>query len=67
MGVYSCSRWRGWRRGETRGGALTMYASLIEQGFKLEREIKGKNGYVHVVLTSGYKEGSGEGAVVRRG
>ena len=44
-----------------------MYASLIEQGFKLEREIKGKNGYVHVVLTSGYKEGSGEGAVVRRG
>ena len=45
--------------------ALTMYASIIEKGFKLEREIKGKKGYVHVVMTSGYKEGPGEGAAVR--
>lgn len=45
--------------------ALTMYASLIEKDLKLEREMKGKKGYVHVVMTSGYKEGAGGGATVR--
>jgi len=45
--------------------ALTMYASLIDKGLKLERELKSKKGYVHVVMTSGYKEGPGEGAKVR--
>ena len=47
--------------------ALTMYASLIEKGLKLEREIKSKKGYVHVVMSSGYKEGAGEGAEVKLG
>ncbi|KAK2464036.1 hypothetical protein APHAL10511_003980 [Amanita phalloides] len=45
--------------------ALTMYASLVEPGVRLEREIKGKKGYVHVVMTSGYQEGAGAGASVR--
>lgn len=45
--------------------ALTMYASLIEKGFRAKREIKGRKGYVHVVMTSGYKEGPGKGAAVR--
>src|SRR6266576_6335119 len=45
--------------------ALTMYASLLEKGLKLEREMKSKKGYVHVVMTGGYKEGPGGGASVR--
>ena len=45
--------------------ALTMYASLIEKGLKLERDMKSKKGYVHVAMTSGYQEGPGEGAAVR--
>ncbi|KAF8634202.1 hypothetical protein AX15_001015, partial [Amanita polypyramis BW_CC] len=45
--------------------ALTMYASLIEGGVQLGRAIKGKKGYVHVVMRSGYKAGAGTGATVK--
>ncbi|KIL69074.1 hypothetical protein M378DRAFT_118929 [Amanita muscaria Koide BX008] len=44
---------------------VTMYASLLDKGVKLPLEMKGKKGYVHVIMTSGYKVGPSEGAAVK--
>jgi len=44
---------------------LTMYASVLSLGTKLERALKGKKGYVHVIQTSGYNDGKTTGATVR--
>ncbi|KAG6811077.1 hypothetical protein H0H92_009105 [Tricholoma furcatifolium] len=46
---------------------LTLYATLAEKGQKLEQQLKGKKGYVHVVQTSGYNTGKATGATVRVG
>jgi len=43
---------------------LTMYATLLGPGRSLSRSLGGRKGYVHVVQTSGYREGKGEGASV---
>jgi redox-sensitive bicupin YhaK (pirin superfamily) len=45
--------------------ALTMYATLLQQGKTLEKTLGGKKGYVHVVQTSGYNPGEAGGATVR--
>ncbi|KAF8906108.1 RmlC-like cupin domain-containing protein [Mucidula mucida] len=44
---------------------LTMYATLLSQGKSLTQEMKGKKGYVHVVMTSGYNTGVAQGASVK--
>ncbi|KAF9018275.1 RmlC-like cupin [Hymenopellis radicata] len=44
---------------------LTMYATLLTQGKSLVQEMKGKKGYVHVVMTSGYNTGVAQGASVK--
>lgn len=45
--------------------ALTLYASLLNGGKSLERPLEGKKGYIHVVQTSGYNTGKGQGASVK--
>jgi len=45
--------------------SLTMYASLLSPGTKLERLLEGKRGYVHVIQTSGYNDGKAAGATVK--
>jgi len=47
--------------------ALTLYATLVEKGQKMEQPLKGKKGYVHVVQTSAYNAGKATGATVRIG
>ncbi|KAJ3504087.1 hypothetical protein NLJ89_g8121 [Agrocybe chaxingu] len=44
---------------------LSLYATLLGQGKSLSRPLEGKKGYIHVIQTSGYKEGKAEGATVR--
>ena len=45
--------------------ALTMYASVLDQGVKLPLGMKGKKGYVHVAMASGYKLGPAGGSAVK--
>ena len=45
--------------------ALTLYATLLGKKNALDKELKGKKGYVHVVQTSGYNPGQARGASVR--
>ncbi|KAF8882525.1 pirin domain-protein domain-containing protein-containing protein [Gymnopilus junonius] len=45
--------------------ALTMYATILESGRIVERSLEGKKAYVHVIQTSGYKEGKASGASVK--
>jgi len=44
-----------------------MYASVLSLGTRLERALKGKKGYVHVIQTliqtSGYNDGKATGAM----
>jgi len=47
--------------------ALTLYASLIEKGRKVEQVLKGKKGYVHVIQTGGYNPGKATGTTVKVG
>ncbi|KAL0066058.1 hypothetical protein AAF712_006886 [Marasmius tenuissimus] len=44
---------------------LTMYATLLSPGKVLTVQMEGKKGYVHVIMTSGYKEGKAEGASIK--
>ena len=43
---------------------LTMYATLLSPGKILSKTLGGKKGYIHVLQTSGYKEGKAEGASI---
>ena len=43
---------------------LTMYATLLNPGKALSQSLNGNKGYIHVVQTSGYKEGKAEGASI---
>jgi len=43
---------------------LTMYATLLSPGKALSQSLNGNKGYIHVVQTSGYKEGKAEGASI---
>jgi hypothetical protein len=45
--------------------ALTLYASMLDKGVKLPLGMKGKKGYVHVAMTSGYKVGPAAGSTVK--
>ncbi|KAF8888676.1 RmlC-like cupin domain-containing protein, partial [Mucidula mucida] len=45
--------------------SLTMYATLLSQGKSLTQEMKGKKGYVHVVMRSGCNTGVAQGASVK--
>ncbi|KAF9265436.1 RmlC-like cupin [Marasmius fiardii PR-910] len=44
---------------------LTMYATLLSPGKIVSVGMKGKKGYVHVVMTSGYNTGRAKGASVK--
>ncbi|XP_006456257.1 hypothetical protein AGABI2DRAFT_139077 [Agaricus bisporus var. bisporus H97] len=44
---------------------LTLYATLMNSGKKLEQPLGGSKGYVHVVQTSGYNPGQAQGATVK--
>jgi len=44
---------------------LTLYATLLSGGKSLEQRLEGKKGYIHVIQTSGYNAGKGQGASVR--
>ena len=43
----------------------TMYGSLLDKGVKLPLEMKGRKGYVHIVMMSGHNVGPAQGATVR--
>jgi redox-sensitive bicupin YhaK (pirin superfamily) len=45
--------------------ALTLYATILGEGKKLEKGFEGKKGYVHVIQTSKYNAGKADGASVR--
>jgi hypothetical protein len=44
---------------------LTLYATILGKGKKLEKTMCGKKGYVHVLQTRGYNSGKGDGASIR--
>ncbi|KAF8625527.1 hypothetical protein AX17_006839 [Amanita inopinata Kibby_2008] len=44
---------------------LTLYASLIDKNIKLSKEMKGRKGYAHVIMTSRYQTGAADGAAVK--
>jgi quercetin 2,3-dioxygenase len=44
--------------------ALTLYATLLSPGKKLDVNFKGDRGYIHVIQTSGYNPGKASGATV---
>lgn len=44
---------------------LTMYATLLSPGRRVTVQMKGKKGYVHVVMTSGYNTAKAKGASVK--
>jgi hypothetical protein len=44
---------------------LTLYATLLSSGKKLEQPLGGRKGYIHVVQTSGYNPGEGQGNTVK--
>ncbi|KAF9521575.1 RmlC-like cupin domain-containing protein [Crepidotus variabilis] len=44
---------------------LTLYATLLGPGKTLERSLRGKKAYVHVIQTTGYNDATAEGASVK--
>ncbi|THU94544.1 RmlC-like cupin [Dendrothele bispora CBS 962.96] len=57
-------------KGEVDGPApvqspLTLYASILSEGKRVTKEMKGTKGYFHVIMRSGYNEGKAEGATVK--
>lgn len=46
---------------------LTLYATLVEPGKRVEQRLAGTKGYVHVVQTGGFNRGRANGAAVRAG
>ncbi|PFH53215.1 hypothetical protein AMATHDRAFT_45502 [Amanita thiersii Skay4041] len=44
---------------------LTLYATLLDIGVKLGKELKGRKGYIHLIMTSGYNTGKAQGATVK--
>lgn len=46
---------------------LTLYATLLEPGKKVQQRLTGKKGYVHMIQTSGYNARKASGGTVRVG
>ncbi|KAG7092522.1 hypothetical protein E1B28_008872 [Marasmius oreades] len=44
---------------------LTMYASLVTPGREVSVQMRGKKGYVHLVMTSGYTTGKAKGGSIK--
>ncbi|KAG2011411.1 hypothetical protein CC2G_011533 [Coprinopsis cinerea AmutBmut pab1-1] len=44
---------------------LTLYATILSPGSNLKRHLEGRKAYVHVIQTSGSREGEGAGATVQ--